>query len=137
MSAGNGLGGVLETCIYCSAEEFEASKHFYSEVLDLRPVSSWPGSCAYRVGDGVVLLFEREALAEREGPISRHGSAGPGHVCLLARDRGEYERLKRRLTAAGVDLTHEERWPAGRRSFYFADPAGNLLEIADGDIWPV
>lgn len=135
MNAGDGLT-VLETCIYCSQDELDATESFYAEVLGLRPVSSWPGGCAYRAGDGVVLLFERAALAERDGPVARHGSVGPGHTCLLARDREEYERLILRLTEAGVEITHEEQWPAGRRSFYFTDPAGNLLEIADGDMWP-
>lgn len=135
MNAGDRLT-ILETCIYCSQDELEATESFYAEVLGLRRVSSWPGSCAYRVGDGVLLLFERAALAGRDSPAARHGSVGPSHTCLLARDREEYERLMLRLTEAGVEITHEEQWPAGRRSFYFTDPAGNLLEIADGDMWP-
>jgi catechol 2,3-dioxygenase-like lactoylglutathione lyase family enzyme len=35
-----------------------------------------------------------------------------------------------------VEITHEHAWDSGRRSFYFQDPAGNLLEIADGELWP-
>ena len=74
-------------------------ERFYSEVLGLRAVSSWPGSYAYRIGCGVLLLFEREALAGRQEPIARHGSAGPAHVCLLARGTDDYERIKGRLAA--------------------------------------
>ena len=36
----------------------------------------------------------------------------------------------------GVEITHEHDWDGGLRSLYFTDPAGNLLEIADGDLWP-
>ena len=43
---------------------------------------------------------------------------------------------RERLGAAGVEITHEHDWEGGRRSLYFHDPAGNLLEIADGDLWP-
>ena len=111
-------------------------KRFYSEVLGLRAVSSWPGGDAYRIGSGVLLLFEREALAERQGPIARHGSTGPAHVCLLARGRDDYDGLKRRVVQAGVEVTHEQEWEGRRRSFYFNDPAANLLEIAEADIWP-
>ena len=85
----------------------------------------------------MLLLFDREALAAREGPIAAHGTVGPGHACLLVVG-------SRRLRApgaatcasAGVEITHEHEWDGGRRSFYFHDPAGNLLEIADGDLWP-
>ena len=34
-----------------------------------------------------------------------------------------------------ASVLREVDWPAGR-SFYFHDPDGNLLEIADADIWP-
>jgi catechol 2,3-dioxygenase-like lactoylglutathione lyase family enzyme len=128
--------GVLETCLYHDADEAPAIERFYGELLALPLVSRWPGGLAFRVGAGMVLLFERQELARRDGAISAHGTAGPGHVCLLASDRDEYEDWKRRLAAAEVEITHEHEWAGGRRSFYFADPAGNLLEVADGDIWP-
>ena len=37
---------------------------------------------------------------------------------------------------AGIEITHEEHWGDGVRSFNFADPAGNQIEIAEADIWP-
>jgi catechol 2,3-dioxygenase-like lactoylglutathione lyase family enzyme len=35
-----------------------------------------------------------------------------------------------------VRIDHEAGWPGGARSVYFRDPANNLLEIADRDLWP-
>ena len=84
----------------------------------------------------MLLLFDREALAAREGPVSDHGTVGPGHACLVVSDPGDYERRLADLREAGVEITHEHQWDGGRRSFYFRDPAGNLLELADGDLWP-
>ena len=130
------LAGVLETCLYHDPEQTEAIERFYGELLALPLVSRWPGGMGFRVGAGMLLLFDRAALADREGPISAHGTTGPGHTCLLASSLEQYEEWKRRLAAAGVELTHEHRWGPERRSVYFSDPAGNLLEIADGDIWP-
>ena len=98
-------------------------------------MARWPDGAAFRIGPGVLLLFDRELLAGRDGPISAHGSHGPGHACLLAGGEDRYREWKGRLEAEGVEITHEHRW-GERRSFYFNDPAGNLLEIADGDIWP-
>ena len=107
----------------------------YEGTLGLRRVASWGDGTALRCGSGVLLLFDREKLAERDEPIADHGSEGPGHVCLVATEGG-YEAWKERLADAGVEITHEELWPAGRRSFYFRDPAANLIEIADSDLWP-
>lgn len=129
------FAGVLETSLYHSAAETEEVERFYRELLGLAAVSRWPGGLALRVGDGVLLLFEREALAQRCGPIAAHGASGPGHACLLAPGAGEYEAWRERLDSAGVEITHEHEWTGGQRSLYFVDPAGNLLEIADGDLW--
>lgn len=130
------LAGVLETCLYHRADQADAVERFYAEVLGLPVVSRWPGGRALRLGRGVLLLFERETLTERGGPISEHGTEGPGHVCLLAADGEAYESWRRRLESSGVEITHEHSWDGGLRSLYFSDPAGNLLEIAEGDIWP-
>jgi catechol 2,3-dioxygenase-like lactoylglutathione lyase family enzyme len=131
------LVGVLETSLYHDAAEAQAVQRFYTDALALPLVSRWPGGFALRIGPGaVLLLFERETVATRDGPIADHGSRGPGHACLLAPGREAYERWRERLGESGTEITHEQEWDAGRRSFYFKDPAGNLLEIADGDIWP-
>ncbi len=130
------LTGVLETCVYHAPEHTEAIHALYVETLGLRPVSTWPGGLALRAGAGVVLLFDLEELGRRESPIADHGATGPGHLCLLASGPGEYDRWRERLGDAGVAIIHEHDWEGGRRSLYFHDPAGNLLEIADGDLWP-
>ena len=130
------LDGVLETSLYHGAAQAAAVESFYVESLGLQLVSRWPGGFALRVGGGVLLLFERETLADRDGPIADHGTTGPGHACLLAGGAGAYDGWRDRLSSAGVEITHEHEWEGGRRSFYFNDPAGNLLEIADADIWP-
>lgn len=130
------LRGILETVLYCAPAEREEVERFYSEVLGLAAVSSWADGTSFRVGPGVLLIFDLERLAERDDPIADHGSAGPGHACLLAADDEQYQGWKDRLGAAGVEITHEHEWRDGMRSFYFRDPAGNLLEIASGDLWP-
>jgi catechol 2,3-dioxygenase-like lactoylglutathione lyase family enzyme len=130
------LAAVLETSLYHDAADGPAIESFYADLLGLAIVSRWPGGIALRLGPTLLLLFERETVADRDGPIADHGSSGPGHACLLAAGRSAYEGWRDRVAAAGIELTHEHEWEAGRRSFYFKDPAGNLLEIADGDIWP-
>jgi catechol 2,3-dioxygenase-like lactoylglutathione lyase family enzyme len=127
--------GVLETALYHGGGAREAIERFYGEVLGLPAVADWPDGIAFRVGGGVLLLFDRERLAQRDGPIADHGATGPGHVCLLVGE-SEYDQWRERLEGAGVEIAHDAEWGTRGRSFYFKDPAGNLLEIADRDIWP-
>ena len=128
------LGGLLEVALYHDASEADAMAAMYGGALGLPRVADWPDGAAYRLGDALVLLFNRDRLAERDGPIADHGSVGPGHACFIAAT-GTYEDWLRHV-AALAEITHEHEWDGGRRSFYFRDPAGNLLEIADGDLWP-
>jgi catechol 2,3-dioxygenase-like lactoylglutathione lyase family enzyme len=127
--------GTLETALYHDPAEREAVERFYGEVLGLPLVARWDDGLAFRVGSGVVLLFDRAGLAQRSGPIADHGTSGPGHACLRAA-AGDYERWRERLTQAGVEIVHDHEWSEGKRSFYFRDPGGNLLEVADSDLWP-
>ncbi|HWI09574.1 MAG TPA: VOC family protein [Solirubrobacteraceae bacterium] len=129
------LAGVLETALYHDTEQRAAMERLYGELLGLVAVSRWDDGVAFRAGDGVLLIFDRERLGGRGGPIADHGTDGPGHACLLARGDA-YEQLRARLADAGVEIVHDQQWPRGGRSFYFKDPGGNLLEVADRDIWP-
>jgi catechol 2,3-dioxygenase-like lactoylglutathione lyase family enzyme len=52
------------------------------------------------------------------------------------RTQKDYESWKQRLLEHGVPIVDEIEWGNGVKSFYFRDPAENLLEIADGDLWP-
>src|SRR3954468_18451024 len=92
--------GVLETALYHAGDAREAIERFYGEVLGLPAVAGWPDVVAFRVGGGVLLLFDRERLAQRDGPIADHGATGPGHVCLLV-GQSEHDQWRERLAAAG------------------------------------
>lgn len=129
------LAGVLETVLYHDSAERQAVERFYRDVLGLPAVAGWEDGIAFRVGGGVLLLFDRGQLELRAGPISDHGTTGTGHACLRARVPDDLERWRAVLEAAGVEILHDHDW-GGPRSFYFKDPAGNLLEIADCDFWP-
>jgi catechol 2,3-dioxygenase-like lactoylglutathione lyase family enzyme len=126
--------GVLETVLYHDAADRVAVERFYCDVLGLAAVAGWEDGVAFRIGRGVLLLFDRDRLAQRAGPIADHGASGPGHACLQAGSE-DYEHWRHRLETAGVDVVHDHDWGSAR-SFYFKDPAGNLLEIADSDLWP-
>jgi catechol 2,3-dioxygenase-like lactoylglutathione lyase family enzyme len=126
------LAGVLETVVYCTSENEAETRRFYRDVLGLRPFGE--ESAGHRLGAGVFLVFNRDRSAVQDWPPA-HGATGPVHTCFLAAP-GEYERWKEELTAKGVEIVDETTWDSGPRSFYFEDPAGNMLEIAEADMWP-
>jgi len=126
------LTGVLETVLYYAPGEEKELARFYGELLGLQAVGRQ--GLTFRVGSGLLLLFdgERSTLQSKPPP---HGASGSIHTCFVAATE-DYESWKRRLIDNAVPILDEIEWENGVRSFYFRDPAGNLLEIADGDLWP-
>ena len=126
------LERILETVLYYSSGQEDELAQFYGEVLGLRAVGR--GGLTFRVGDGLLLLFDADHSSVQSQPPP-HGARGPVHACFVAR-ADEYESWKQRLVDETGSILQEIVWDNGVRSFYFHDPAGNVLEIADGDLWP-
>jgi catechol 2,3-dioxygenase-like lactoylglutathione lyase family enzyme len=129
--------GILETVLY--VDDLDAAADFYGRVLGLDLVSRVVGrQVFFRCGTQMLLLFEPNATARPAAPgalpVPTHGAKGPGHVCFRASGE-EIERWRKHLADAGVTIEADFEWPAGGRSIYFRDPAGNSLEIAEPRIW--
>jgi catechol 2,3-dioxygenase-like lactoylglutathione lyase family enzyme len=126
------ITGILETVLYVA--DLDRAERFYSDVMALKQIGKEPGRHVFfRVGTGVLLLFHA-ARTRRSEHLPSHGADGEIHVCFTVAP-AEYEAWKRRVEDRGVGIQKEIAWPVGR-SFYFRDPDGNLLELADADIWP-
>ena len=128
---------ILETAIY--VDDLGDAEAFYEGVLGLSRIARVEGRHAfYRVGAGVLLVFDPEATEVVDPssplPVPPHGARGPGHLCFAAEPLG-LEAWRERLQAAGVAIEAEVAWPGGGRSVYFRDPAGNSLEVAEARIW--
>ena len=128
------LAGVLETVLYCDSSNEAEVRRFYVEILGLRQNDDF--HFVYRVGtqNHVFLVFNTDEVKDQARPPA-HGATGPVHTCFLAAPEA-YERWKQYLIANEIPITDEIEWGGGARSFYFEDPAGNILEIADSDFWP-
>ena len=122
------LERILETVLYYSSGQEDELARFYGEVLGLRAVGR--GGLTFRVGD-CLLLFDADLSSVQSQPPP-HGARGPVHTCFVAR-ADDYERWKQRVTDDSGSILEEIEWDNGVKSF---DPAGNVLEIADGDLWP-
>lgn len=133
------ISGVYETVLY--GEDLDAMHAFYGGVLGLRHLGE--GSergRAFRVGaagtGGHVLLVFRASLTRREhAQVPSHGAEGAGHVALRV-EGGTLGSWRERLVSAGIAVEREVVWPIGGRSIYVRDPAGNSVELVEGEVWP-
>jgi catechol 2,3-dioxygenase-like lactoylglutathione lyase family enzyme len=128
---------ILETAIY--VDDLDAAEAFYGGVLGLSRIGRVPGRHVFfRCGAGVLLVFDPAATEVVDPksplPVPPHGARGPGHLCFAAEPLG-LDAWRERLVARGVEVEAEVTWPGGGRSFYFRDPAGNSLEVAEARIW--
>lgn len=120
--------GVYETVVY--ATDLEAATGFYRDVLGLRRVDDG----AFRLDDGGMLLLFDPAVSSQPGrPVASHGATGAGHVAFSVES---LDGWRERFAEHGVEVEQEKEWPRGGRSIYVCDPAGNSVELVEGDLWP-
>jgi len=120
---------VYETVVY--AGELEAARGFYRDVLGLREVDD----DAFRLDDGgVLLLFEPSRSSQPNRPVPSHGPAGGSVHVAFAVDT--LDGWPERFAEHGVELEQDKEWPQGGHSLYVRDPAGNSVELVEGDLWP-
>jgi catechol 2,3-dioxygenase-like lactoylglutathione lyase family enzyme len=125
------LERVLETVLYYTSGQEDELARFYGELLELHRVGD---GLTFRIGSGLLLFFDTDRSVLQSTPPP-HGAHGSIHTCFVTA-REDYQRWKQGLMDDGVPILEEREWDNGIRSFYFHDPSGNLLEIADGDLWP-
>jgi catechol 2,3-dioxygenase-like lactoylglutathione lyase family enzyme len=129
------LAGVYETVLYAS--DVAAAARFYSEVLKLRLLEEPDelGAVFRLDDDGVLLVFDPGRASAPGRPVPSHGATGPGHVAFALR-AGGLEAFAVELRRHGVEIEREITWDEGGRSLYVRDPAGNSVELIEGEAWP-
>jgi len=122
---------VYETVVY--ATDLEAARAFYRDALGLREVEEG----VFRLdGDGVLLLFDPSESSRPGRVVPSHGPTGATHLAFAVGE-AELEAWRERLAAHGVELEQDQDWQrGGARSLYVRDPAGNSVELVEGDLWP-
>jgi catechol 2,3-dioxygenase-like lactoylglutathione lyase family enzyme len=123
---------LVEAAAYVT--DLEAAERFYRDVLGLELLGKeLPRHVFFRVGDGVLLLFNAEETRKGE-VLPSHGATGPGHFALGI-DAADYEAWRARLKSYGVSIEQEVAWPRGGKSLYFRDPDGNAVELVTPGLW--
>jgi len=129
------ITGVYETVLY--APDVAAAAEFYADVLGLRLVDGPDElAAAFRLDDGgVLLIFDASRASVPGRPAPSHGATGAGHVAFSVED-GTLAAWAEQLRDRGVEIELERPWQRGDRSIYVRDPAGNSVELVEGDLWP-
>ena len=124
---------VKETCLY--VRDLVIAKHFYHDVLGLPVISYVEDKHLFlRVGQSVLLLFNPEDSRKKISPPPHFGG-GKQHFAFEVGD-GDYEQAQREMAEKGIAIIEEITWKSGKKSFYFNDPEGNVLEVLpDKGVW--
>ena len=83
----------------------------------------------------MLLIFEPSRSSLPGRPVPSHGASGAGHVAFAVAP-GELDVRRAALDRDGVEIEQEVDWNGRGRSLYLRDPAGNSVELVEGDIWP-
>jgi catechol 2,3-dioxygenase-like lactoylglutathione lyase family enzyme len=126
---------VYETVVY--GPDIEALASFYADVLGLRPVGDIDDvGAAFRLADdGMLLVFDPVKAAQSGRAVPSHGASGPGHVAF-AIEAGSHDDWLAYLKQRDVEIERVLTWRRGASSIYVRDPAGNSVELVDGEAWP-
>jgi catechol 2,3-dioxygenase-like lactoylglutathione lyase family enzyme len=132
------LTGVVETGLIVA--DVERAAAFYARVFGLRLMFRDFRMAALDVAPGQALLvFLAGSSANGSdvpgGHVPGFDAAGRSHFAFSI-PADSLDAWRARLTAEGVAIESEVRWPRGAVSIYFRDPDGNLGELVTPGLWP-
>ena len=117
---------IKETCIY--VKDLAKAREFYHGVLAMPVIHYAEGKHVFlRAGESVLLLFNPEDSKKKTSPPA-HYASGKQHFAFEV-DEAKYLECKEELIEKGIEIIDEVTWKSGKKSFYFHDPEGNVLEI--------
>lgn len=124
---------IKETCLYIT--DLAGAKDFYNGVLSLPVISYVEGKHLFlRAGQSVLLLFNPADSKQKTSPPSHFGGGIQHFAFEVAASK--YRQARDEIEGKGIKVIDEITWQSGKKSFYFNDPEGNVLEILpEGGIW--
>ncbi|MBN8576307.1 MAG: VOC family protein [Cyclobacteriaceae bacterium] len=123
---------IKETCLYFA--NLEAAKGFYHDLLGLPIIAELHNQHVFfRAGNSVLLCFNPEESRTKSSPPA-HYSSGRYHFAFEVAAQ-EYPATKAELLQKGIAIIDCVKWGNGLESFYFNDPAGNVVEIVPAGLW--
>ncbi|MDQ3073676.1 MAG: VOC family protein [Bacteroidota bacterium] len=126
------ISQIKETCLY--SRDLDRAQEFYADILQLPIIGRVEQRHVFfRAGASVLLIFNPDLTANATD-FPQHYGEGALHIAFEVPE-SEYAKWKIWIADAGIAITHEHDWPGGRKSFYFNDPDGHVLEFVMPGIW--
>lgn len=123
---------IKETCIYCS--NLDRAKDFYHGLLGLPVIGELKDKHVFfKAGSSVLLCFNPDDSKLKTSPPA-HFATGPYHFAFEV-SLDEYDHHKQEVVKKGVQIIDTLKWKQNLESFYFNDPAGNVVEIIPEGVW--
>lgn len=123
---------IKETCLYI--QDLQGAHEFYHLLLGFPVIDYVHDKHLFlRVGSSVLLCFNPDDSAGKSSPPSHYGR-GKLHLAFEV-SNPDYELTRKAIENAGIKILDEVTWKNGSSSFYFEDPAGNVLEVVPEGIW--
>ncbi len=126
---------VYETIIY--ARDVPAVTAFYRDVLGLALVDGLDEiGAGFRLASGAMLLiFDPRKSSAPGRPAPSHGADGAGHIAFQV-DASQLRSWHDHFRELGIEIEQERSTENRRRQIYVRDPAGNSVELVEGELWP-
>lgn len=126
------IKSIKETCIYIS--DLNEAKKFYNQILGLPIIGEVEGKHVFfRAGSSVLLCFNPDDSRHKTSPPA-HYAHGKYHFAFEVA-AAQYQSHKDEIQSKGITITDVLLWKNGLESFYFEDPAGNVVEIVPEGVW--
>jgi uncharacterized glyoxalase superfamily protein PhnB len=111
-------------------EDLTGAKEFYRKVFELEPVWEDAHSCVFKIGETLINLLDARQADELLSPAKMAARDG-GARAVYTIHVDDVDGLCAKLQALGVALINGPmNRPWGIRTASFADPGGNVWEIA-------
>jgi len=142
-------------------KDIKTSTSFYSKIFNIEPFLNTPRMSGFALGQTTLLLFqlggttEDSHMPDNRGTIPGHGPTKDvldvllnetgstdsqkgslhHHFCLAVKSVDDVQAWEEWFGQQAVKITGKVQWPRGGNSIYFADPDGNVGEVASRGIW--
>ena len=126
------ISQIKETCLY--VKDLALTSAFYHDKLGLDIIAEVENRhIFFRAGQSVLLCFIAETT-EKALDIPPHGATGSIHFAFEI-EEGGYDQAQNHIIKQNIPIIHQQVWKHRKRSFYFHDPDGHLVEIVEQGLW--